>query len=66
LKVKEVPGYVTKFAGENWTADQTKSRLANWLERYRVQVRVKGGFQWGPWEKRYAMRLPADPAAPRV
>jgi hypothetical protein len=39
LKVKEVPGYVGKFAGEHWTPDQTKSRLANWLHRYKVQVR---------------------------
>jgi len=38
LKVKEVPGYVGKFAGEHWTPDQTTSRLANWLQKYKVQV----------------------------
>jgi hypothetical protein len=40
LKVKEVPGYVGKFAGEHWTPDQTKSRFANWLHKYKVQVRL--------------------------
>ncbi len=39
LKVKEVPGYVSKFAGEYWTPDKTRSRLANWMDRYKVQVR---------------------------
>ena len=38
LKVKEVPAYVGKFAGEHWTPDQTRSRLSNWLQRYKVQV----------------------------
>jgi hypothetical protein len=38
LKVKEVPGYVSKFAAEHYTPDQTKSRLANWLNKYKVQV----------------------------
>jgi hypothetical protein len=40
LKVKEVPGYVSKFAGEHWTPDKTRSRLANWMDRYKVQVRA--------------------------
>ena len=34
LKVKEVPAYVGKFAGEHWTP----SRLGNWLQRYKTQV----------------------------
>lgn len=39
LKVKEVPGYVAKFAGEHWTVDQTKSRFGKWLNDYKVKVR---------------------------
>ena len=39
LKVKEVPGYVSKFAGEHWTPDKTRSRLGNWMDRFKVQVR---------------------------
>ena len=38
LKVKEVPAYVGKFAGEHWTPEQTRSRLGNWLQRYKTQV----------------------------
>jgi hypothetical protein len=43
LKVKEVPAYVGKFAGEHYTLDKTRSRLGNWLQRYKVQVR---GRRW--------------------
>jgi hypothetical protein len=39
LKVKEVPAYVAKFAGEHYTPAQTKGRLANWLHKYKVEVR---------------------------
>lgn len=45
LKVKEVPTYVSKFAGEHWTPDKTKSRLSNWLGRYKVQV-SDGAIPW--------------------
>lgn len=38
LKVKELPGYVQKFAGEHWTPAQTQARLSNWLQTYKVQV----------------------------
>jgi hypothetical protein len=38
LKVKEVPGYVSKFAGEHYTIDKTRSRLGTWLQNYKVQV----------------------------
>jgi hypothetical protein len=39
LKVKEVPTYVAKFAGEHYTPEKTMSRLGNWMQNYRTQVR---------------------------
>ena len=41
LKVKELPGYVSKFATENWTVAKTSERLGNWLHRYKVEVRTR-------------------------
>lgn len=38
LKVKEIPGYVGKFASENWTPAKTSNRLINWFHEYKVKV----------------------------
>lgn len=38
LKVKEVPGYVGKFAGEHYTPEKVQGRLSKWLQNYKTQV----------------------------
>lgn len=43
LKVKEVPGYVQKYAGENLTPAQLESRYTSWYNRYKKEVRVGNG-----------------------
>jgi hypothetical protein len=63
LKVKEVPGYVSKFAGEHWTPDKTRSRLANWMDRYKVQVREGEGEAKGDRAAPARARPPATAAA---
>ena len=40
LKVKEVPGYVQKYAVQNWTPAQLQSRFSTWLQNYKTQVRM--------------------------
>lgn len=40
LKVKEVPQYVSNFAGEHWTLQKTQTRLSNWLQSYKTKVRM--------------------------
>lgn len=46
LKVKEVPAYVSKYAGENLTPAKVESRLSNWANNY--QKKVRGGPTPGP------------------
>jgi hypothetical protein len=40
LKLKEVPSHVQKFAGQHWTPPQLQGRLMNWLQDYKVKVRL--------------------------
>lgn len=44
LKVKEVPGYVQKYAGENLTPAKVESRFSQWLSNYKKKVRVSQTF----------------------
>lgn len=39
LKVKEVPGYVQKYAGENLTPTKVESWFSKWSSGYRQKVR---------------------------
>lgn len=39
LKVKEVPGFVSKYAGENLTKNKVEGRLTSWYHRYKKEVR---------------------------
>ena len=57
LKVKEVPGYVQKFAAQHWTPAQLQSRFSTWLQNYKTQVRGRhrrcqpvGPTGWGSSE----------------
>jgi hypothetical protein len=38
LKVKEVPGYVQKYAGENLTPTKVESWFSKWSSGYRQKV----------------------------
>lgn len=38
LKVKEVPGYVQKYAGDNLTPAQLNSRYNGWYAKYKKEV----------------------------
>ena len=47
LKLKEVPAYAQKFAGEHYTPGKVQSRLSNWLQNYKTQVCRGGGSASG-------------------
>ncbi|KAL6776416.1 hypothetical protein ACKKBG_A21040 [Auxenochlorella protothecoides x Auxenochlorella symbiontica] len=45
LKVKEVPGFVSKYAGENLTKNKVEGRLTSWYHRYKKEHIDTGSFK---------------------
>ncbi|KAK2077098.1 hypothetical protein QBZ16_004732 [Prototheca wickerhamii] len=45
LKVKEVPGYVQKYAGDNLTPAQLNSRYNGWYAKYKKEHIDQGSFK---------------------